>query len=437
MSNLTVSYVSQTSAAPSAGPAAAPATDSPLGFLAALLDKVLAVGAHTGGNGTEAGASAAFAGLLNVDTGDSGDAASDPAQLAASLIAALDAQLAGQADPGHLADLSDTIDALAALLDAAPTTGASAAPSMAPGQIDQLLTDLGLIEPVTSKVQPAAAPATDLAALRDKLATLAQSVAATAPDLAQRLHDLVAKLDAAGTDPAPGAESDPDALTIAHIIRSLLGHPARPDADTTATDPAAPRTDDELLRVLATLGLGTAPGSAAPASAAQAGATVPTPLLRLSNQLTQVASELAATAPELAQKLEAVATRLVSGDADPNLLGKLTSAAASPDGVALDKLVQSLIDAKPAAPAAAPAAPQVAAPTDLAIPAPLAPRQSRTAVAETKTAPPEPVGTTEPAPRSAPAVTVTASRDAVPHPAPEPRIEAKVAAVVADRKSVV
>ena len=163
MSNLTVSYVSQTSAAPSAGPAAAPGTDSPLGFLAALLDQVLARGAQTGGNGTEASASAAFAGLLDVDTGDSGDAASDPAQLAANLIAALDAQLAGQSDPGHLADLRDTIDALAALLDAAPTTGASAAP----GQIDQLLTDLGLIEPVTSKVQPAAAPAPDLATLRD------------------------------------------------------------------------------------------------------------------------------------------------------------------------------------------------------------------------------------------------------------------------------
>ncbi len=432
MSNLTVSYVSQTPAAPSAGgPAAAPATDSPLGFLAALIDQVLAVDAQTGG-GADAGASAPFAGLLDVDTSDNGDTASDPAQLAANLIATLDAQLAGQSDPGHLADLKDTIDALAALFDGAPTTGGSAAPSIAPGQIDQLLTDLGLIEPVTGKVQPAAAPTTDLTTLRDKLAALGQSVAATAPDLAQRLQELVAKLDAAGTEPAPGAQSDPDALTIAHIIRSLLGHPARSDADTTATDPAEPPTDDELLRVLATLGLGTAPGSAAPASAAQASATVPTPLLRLSNQLTQVASELAATAPALAGKLEAVATRLVSGDADPNLLGKLTSAAGSPDGAALDKLVQSLIDAKPAAPAAAPRAPQVAAPTDLAIPAPLAARQSRTAFAETKTAPePSPV-TAEPAPRPAAAATATASRDPVPHPAPEPRIEAKVAAVVAD-----
>jgi len=432
VSNLTVSYVSQTPAAPSAGgPAAAPATDSPLGFLAALLDQVLARGAQTGGNGTEASASAAFAGLLDVDTSDSGDAASDPAQLAANLIAALDAQLAGQSDPGHLADLRDTIDALAALLDAAPTTGASAAPSIAPGQIDQLLTDLGLIEPVTSKVQPAAAPGTDLATLRDKLAALGQSVAATAPDLAQRLHDLVAKLDAAGTDPAPDAESDPDALTIAHIIRSLLGHPAKPDADTTATDPAAPRTDDELLRVLATLNLGTAPGSAAPASAAQAGATVPTPLLRLSNQLTQVASELAATAPELAQKLEAVATRLVSGDADPNLLGKLTSAAGSPDGAALDKLVQSLIDARPAAPAPVVApAPQIAAPKDLALPAPLAPKPSGPAVAEATPGAPAPVAAaTETPPEPTARVTLTARHD---DPAAEPKVAAKVATVVAD-----
>jgi len=436
VSNLTVSYVSQTSAAPSAGgPAAAPGTDSPLGFLAALLDQVLARGAQTGGNGTEASASAAFAGLLDVDTSDSGDAASDPAQLAANLIAALDAQLAGKSDPGHLADLRDTIDALAALLDGAPTTSASAAPSMAPGQIDQLLTDLGLIEPVTGKVQPAAAPGTDLATLRDKLAALSQSVAATAPDLAQQAQTLAAKLDSVVADPAPAP--DPDALTIAGIIRTLLGHGAKPDADPAATE-SIPQTDDDLLRVLATLGLSPAAapataGAEATATTTTANTTVPAPLLRLSNQLTQVASELAATAPELAQKLEAVATRLVSGDADPNLLGKLTSAAGSPDSAALDKLVQSLIDAKPAAPAAAPAAPQVAAPTDLAIPAPLAPRQSRTAVAETKTAPPDPPAvTTEPAPRSAPAVTVTASRDAVPHPAPESRIEAKVTTVVAD-----
>ena len=429
VSNLTVSYVSQTPAAPSAGPAAAPATDSPLGFLAALLDQVLARGAQTGGNGTEASASAAFAGLLDVDTGDSGDAASDPAQLAANLIAALDAQLAGQSDPGHLADLRDTIDALAALLDAAPTTGASAAP----GQIDQLLTDLGLIEPVTSKVQPAAAPAPDLATLRDKLATLAQSVAATAPDLAQQAQTLAAKLDSVVADPAPAL--DPDALTIAGIIRTLLGHGAKPDADPAATE-SIPQTDDDLLRVLATFGLSPAAapataGAEATATTTTANTTVPAPLLRLSNQLTQVASELAATAPELAQKLEAVATRLVSGDADPNLLGKLTSAAASPDGAALDKLVQSLIDARPAAPAPVVApAPQIAAPKDLALPAPLAPQPSGPAVAEATPGAPAPVAAaTETPPEPTARVTLTARHD---DPAAEPKVAAKVATVVAD-----
>ena len=460
MSNLTVSYVSQTPAGLPAGPSAAAApAGNPLGFLTALIDQLLAGGAQTTtpGNSAEAGANATVPGLLHFDFGGKTEITQGPVGLASSLLASLNSGLdAGAATP----DLQATIDALTAALDASSATPAPAtvSPTIDPAQINQLLTDLGLIAPVTTKETQATiatqgSTPVDIAALRERLTALAQSVAATAPELAQKLTTLAARLDPVATDPAlaaqlgPGIETttqpDADALTIAHIIRSLLGHAEAPaaDADTaepTAQAPTQTQAQDDLLRVLATLGLSTTASSSVDATAGAevtaAATTVPTPLLRLSNQLTQVASALAPTDPELAKKLETVATRLVSGDADANLLGKLTSAAAQPDGTSLDKLVRSLIEAKPApAPAAVPAAPQIAAPKELTIPAPIAPQQSKSAVTEVKAAPPEsaPV-TTDSAPRPAPAVTLEAkAHEAAPDPA-QPKVEAKVAAVVAE-----
>lgn len=462
MSNLTVSYVSQTPAGLPAGPSAAAApAGNPLGFLTALIDQLLAGGAQAmgPGNSAEAGANATIPGLLDFDFGGKTEITRGPADLASSLLASLNSGLdAGAATP----DLPATIDALTAALDASSATPATApvSPTIAPAQINQLLTDLGLIAPVTTKETQASVTAeastpVDIAALRERLTALAQSVAATAPELAQKLTTLAAKLEPVATDPALAAQlgldiettaqPDPDALTIAHIIRSLLGHAEAP-ADTDSPEPTAQaptqtQAQDDLLRVLATLGLSTTANSSAAVDAtagtevtAAAATTVPTPLLRLSNQLTQVASELAPTAPELAKKLETVATRLVSGDADPNLLGKLTSAAAQPDGALLDKLVQSLIEAKPApAPAAVPATPQIAPPKELTIPAPIAPKPSKSAVTEVKAAPPEPAPVTaDSAPKPAPAVTLAATAHEPPPDAAQPKVEAKVAAVVAD-----
>lgn len=430
MSNLTVSYVSQTPAGAPAGPSAAAApADSPLGFLTALIDQLLAGGAKQPAS-TETGASATMPGLLDLDFTSSTET-SDTAGLASSLLASLDA--AGAATP----DLEEKIDALLATLDASSTT--PSAPTLDPAQINQLLTDLGLIAPVTTRqAQPAAivqatAPA-DIAALRDRLTALSQSLAATAPDLSNRLATLAAKLDPG----APTANAaDPDALTIAHIIRSLLGHTgAASDGDEAAAKPQT-QAEDDLLRVLASLGLSAtataSPFSADAATSAEATATVPAPLLRLSNQLTQVASALAPTAPELAKKLEAVATRIVSGDADPNLLGKLTAAAAEPGGTSLDKLVQSLIETKPT-PAAVPATPQIAAPGELTIPAPIAPKQSKSAVAEVKAAPPDPAPVTaDSAPKPAQNVTLAAAAQEPARAAkPETRAEAGVSAIIAD-----
>jgi flagellar hook-length control protein FliK len=457
VANLTVSYVSQTPAGLSAGPSAAAApAGNPLGFLTALIDQLLAGGAQTTtpGNSAEAGANATVPGLLNFDFGGKTEITQGPVGLASSLLASLNSRLdADAASP----DLQATIDALTAALDASATPApATVSPTIDPAQINQLLTDLDLMAPVTTKETQAAiatqvSTPVDIATLRERLTALAQSVAATAPELAQKLTTLAARLDSVATDPALAAQlglgiettTDSDALTIAHIIRSLLGHAEAPAADADTAEPTEqvpPQTQaqDDLLRVLATLGLSTTTSSSVDATAGTevtaAATTVPTPLLRLSNQLTQVASALAPTDPELAKKLETVATRLVSGDADANLLGKLTSAAAQPDGTSLDKLVRSLIEAKPApAPAAVPAAPQIAAPKELTIPAPIAPKQSKSAVTEVKAAPPEPAPVTaDSAPRPAPAVTLEAkAQEAAPDPA-QPKVEAKVAAVVAE-----
>jgi flagellar hook-length control protein FliK len=504
VSNLNVSYVSQTPAGTPAGTpaAAAQATGNPLGFLGALLDQLLAGGTEaiqataTG----EASAAIDVPGLLGAALATKAEAPAGKPALPAGLLDALIAKLdqlqsrieSGGAPAGdELPGITQAIDALVSAIDArlappapstgavpagststAPTSSAPATPAISLEQITQLLTDLGLVEPPQTKPGNAgkptgdgvvvAKPATDIMALRDRLTALAQSVAATDPDLAQKLNTLVMKLEPAATDPALAAElglaapppdPDPDALAIAHIIRALLGHGDKPETPALPTDiPAAaptptpaenpaPQVHDDLLQILASLGLNTPPTATPsataesvepPTTAVTTTTGVPQPLLRLSTQLSQVATELATTAPELAKKLEALATRLVSVDADANLNGKITSAAAQSDGTALNKLVQSLLDAKPVITPAPAAAPQIAAPQELPVPAPIAPKQSKSAVAEVKAAPPVSApATADSAPQSTPRVALAATAEATIDRAPGPKVEAK-AAIVAD-----
>jgi flagellar hook-length control protein FliK len=486
--------MSQTPAGtPPGATAAAPVGDNPLGFLGALIDQLLAGGLEAAtGLKTEAGAATNIPALLDLDFGSSTAITPEKTEIASSLLAALTARLDGVAgrieagappSPGELPQLQAAVDALISVLgaavakpeaqQAAPSTVAAAvsadvaapAPAIPNEQITQLLASLGLVAPqraaapATATVAAEVQPATDIIALRNRLTAMAQSVAATAPELAQKLTTLAAKLEPIAADPVLAAQfglaapqPDPDALTIAHIIRSLLGHgtetpnagpakPATPEPAASATP--APQLNDELLQVLASLGLNTPPATTTAvasetpvATASVAAATaVPQPLLRLSTQLSQVAAELSATAPELAKKLEAVATRLVSADADPNLLGKLTSAAAQPSGTPLDTLVKALIEAKPVTPPApAPAAPQIAAPQQLPVPAPIAPTKSKSAVAEVKAAPPEPAPVTaDSAPKPAQNVTVSAvAQEPASDPKPEAKAEAKAAAIIAD-----
>ncbi len=425
-SHLTISYTSKTAAgtAPAGAPAAdAPAADSPLGFLAALLDQLLAGATETTTEAASsaAGTEAAIPGLLDFaldsKTETSTAAAPDPQSLVAGLTSLL-ATLQTQSDTGEspsadqLHTLNDSIDALSAALPVAPATPTSASP-------------------------PAAVPV-QASELRDRLLALSQSLAATAPALSQKLDTLATQLATAAPAAAPPASpprSD-DAATIADIIRSLLGKTGA--SDDTADKPdaganPAPATEDQLLQILATLGLNAQPASGSPpaaeappaASASASVAAVPPDLLRLSNQLTRLSAELAPVAPDFAKKLEAVATKLVSSDADPTLLAQVGSAASDRDGAGLEKLVQSLIDAKPAAaPAPVPTGPQIATTTQLEIPAAIVPPK---AVGPQNTAPQPVVASTEPTPK----LTLTAA--AAPAADPEPaKLEAKVATIVVD-----
>ena len=164
-------------------------------------------------------------------------------------------------------------------------------------------------------------------------------MAATSPALSQRLDSLATKLAAIQPVPTlPAPEAD-DEQTIAQIIRTLLGEAQATDDPEAADAPGA-----ELMQILASLGIApTTPGTGDPSTSDEA--AVSPNLVRLSEQLTKLSAALADTRPELAQKLDAVATKLLSTDADPKLFAQLTSAASGPDGTALDRLVRSLIEA--------------------------------------------------------------------------------------------
>lgn len=482
MSHLNASYVSQTPAvAPAGSPAAAaPAADSPLGFLGALLEQLLAAGtdAIRAGATGEANPAVDVPGLLGAAVGASTDVPANKPALPADLLAALTARLdqlqaraesGDAASPVELPNLGHAVDALIrALAQPATSTGAdpvgeisaeagvstTVTPAIPLAQITKLLRDLDLIEaPQTKlgdprkalKANAEVAPAPDLTALLDRLKALSQSVAATNPDLAQKLNTLITRLEPAAIDPAVAAQlglappqPDADVATIAHIIRALLGNGEKPepppptahtaDAGVQPANPAS-QVQDDLLQIVASLGLNTSgPAASTPASeGVHATASVPQPLLRLSTQLSQVAAELATSAPELGRKLEAVAARLISADASASLNGKITSAAAQSDGTALEKLVRSLIDARPVtAPALTVAAPQIAAPSPATLPAPSTPVRSKAAVVEVKAAPPEPAAVTaDSTPRPAQNVTVAA---AAQEPAGDTRPDAKAEA---------
>ncbi|HWA18623.1 MAG TPA: flagellar hook-length control protein FliK [Devosia sp.] len=265
LSHLTVSYVTTpaSTTAAAASTAAPVAMDSPLGFLAALIDQLLAGNSDaptTPAATLDPNSAVDLAGLLDTTAAPS---ATPPVPEALNLLAdltdalsALDAALkSGEPiDPDLLKKLSDAADALAGMLGvqvqvpiASPTTSDTetvldplAAIASAPTTFTQPApTD-------TDAPAPPALPA--LAALTAKLSDAARLVAAEAPDLAQKLAaigntltaaqaspDLLAKLSITGN--SSGADID-------RLVQALL------DRATQTAAPAVPilKTPEPLLQ---------------------------------------------------------------------------------------------------------------------------------------------------------------------------------------------
>lgn len=376
---LTVSYVSQpapgANAPGVAAPAASPAAN-PLGFLGALLDQVLAANAP-GSTEPPAPVPASVAAPVIPAPVTAASFGEDP-------LTALDAALHSYQQsldagvpptPQQREALTAALDKLAAHLAHQASTAPATPPASGPDpraadEAMKLLARLGLVSP------PPAGPAAP--ALSDRLRALAEALTATDPILANRLDTAALDIEAT-TLPATTALVSDDAL-IAAVTRILAVAPANTPATGTSPAPSqpAPVTPDQLAA-----------------------------------RLTNAATALAAEAPALATKIEAVAARLTAPETAPAIAALFKDAA--PDPVALERIVRQLLDGRPATPqtalttAAAPAA--VTVTTDLEIPAAILPDKTQTAVTGDKAALPQPAPVTaDLEPTAPPALRTTAER---------------------------
>lgn len=295
-----------------------------------------------------------------------------------------------------LADLNRQLRDLADMLEA----GEPPAPEQLIS-LDRALTRVS--EALSTSPPPQAAPQSNAAVpdteraevpeLQQRLATLGTALAGT--EWGDRFTALAAQLsDSVDTDVAKSdAKAAPDPLaadpaaTLADVVRLLLGRPP-----VEAPSPEAASRQQAIVALLDTLGIDPAASAPTPTSAAPA-AAVPDAILRLSTQLSRVGAALAERQPDLAARLDSIATSLVASDAEPDLLTRLTSAATAPDPATLETLVKDLAAPRPPATATAPApTPNLAATVTLDLPDPL-----RSA------APPPPVSAppADPAPRLA------------------------------------
>ncbi|MBI4923025.1 MAG: flagellar hook-length control protein FliK [Devosia nanyangense] len=331
-SHLTISYSTTPAAsgnpAPAAGAVTTATSDSPLGFLAALIDQLLAGGTNpapaatdtataTAQTVTNPGASA----LLNFGpklTAEAKAAAPQGIALLAKLTRQLEV-LQGQIDSGESPDpdllkkLGETADALAALM-AVPTPSAN---------------------------PPALDPDTAL----DPLAALASDAVAM-----------------------PSLQSAP--------------------ADGSAPNvPAAPLPPDPVAQLLATLGVTLPVASPPPASPSTPSpdpvasvtsiASAPLPALAaLSDKLKTLSATIAATAPDISQKLAALTAGLDAAEADPTLLAQFGAPASDKDGTTLDRIVKALMNAGPSS--TAQATPELSTTARLPIPESLGPIEPKT-----------------------------------------------------------
>lgn len=221
-SHLTITYSSGPAASAPAAAAAggdAPAADSPLGFLAALVDQLLVPAAAPDPAATDPGA-ALLANLV------------DPAALTPD--AAPDTSVA----PGVAAAFTKLSDALAALQKALDS-GDPLDPDLlkdVTGAIDGLAALVNLPADYVAPAPSAETPALPgIAAIATHTANLGAAVSALAPDLAQKLTALGDKLNAAQLDPAILAQltttDDSSGTALDAIVQKLVARATAPAAE--------------------------------------------------------------------------------------------------------------------------------------------------------------------------------------------------------------
>jgi len=295
-SHLAVSYSPTSQSAlngQAAGTSAPTAGDNPLGFLAALIDQLTGAGTSvpspagttTASQSLATGLDALLAtqnkaketpsladtlatllGAASPTTATTDTAASTPTDAAQALLAEIQANPAGAAlisrltkaldtlgaqldagetpDPDALKKLSDTIDAIMALI-ATPqqqTTPTAATPTPTGDGLDAL-SAIG-----TSTATPAAAPLPAIADLAKRLTDLGTSLRAAAPGIADKLDALSQTLDGAQSDPTLLAKltnpTDSDGTALDTLVKALLkGQPNQPATSTptsTANVPNSP-----------------------------------------------------------------------------------------------------------------------------------------------------------------------------------------------------
>lgn len=204
------------------------------------------------------------------------------------------------------------------------------------------------------------------------------------PALLKRLGDLADAIAAMINVPTPTAAPTVDPTLALNPLKSIgqssekpktdpLGGLADTNSPATRQPPAVP---DNVAQFLASLGLQmpaapSAPDPAAAADQTDVAATTPSQPLpgiaQLADKLAALTQTIAATSPELAQKLGALAKKLDAAEATPQALAQLT-VSSDTDGTELDRIVQALMAAKPVA---TPTTPALAARTELPTPAPI------------------------------------------------------------------
>ena len=390
-SHLTISYSAAPTASGTTAPAPGtnvasangPASDGAAGFLAALVDQLLAgaATAPTTSPETMVGTDAAAGGTIPAPFG----VAIDPATAAAAqsspqgnvLLVRLTKELQAlkdqldsgeQPDPDLLKKLGETADALAALI---------------------------------------AAPAPAAPAVNDPVAAL----------------DPLASIDR----PTEKLKTDP--------LAGLVETPQQPAGR------SAP--SEQVTQFLASLGI-TLPSPAGKSDASSVGeagsasdSTPPLPgIAQLVARLADLSQAIAPASPEIAQKLQALTQKLAGAEIDPQVLAQLTGSM-DPSATAFDKVVQSLIDATPAKPASP--TPQISSTAQLQIPASIAPQKPQAqALDELGTI--VPVASDATSTSVAPKLAVAARPSDATQSDDSPKPEAKIIAVAtakADRKSVV